>query len=75
MVGVALVASWFVAVVFTPYLGVVLLPDTLKAETEGRVLHTIDRAHGAVQGVEMGAQIIDFQQRGGVLVHRMPLHS
>jgi len=31
VVGVALVASWFVAVVFTPYLGVVLLPDTLKA--------------------------------------------
>jgi len=30
VVGVALVASWFVAVVFTPYLGVTLLPDTIK---------------------------------------------
>ncbi len=31
VVGVALVASWFVAVVFTPYLGVMLLPRTMKA--------------------------------------------
>jgi len=29
VVGVALIASWFVAVVFTPYLGVVLLPGTM----------------------------------------------
>jgi multidrug efflux pump subunit AcrB len=29
VVGVALVASWFVAVVFTPYLGVLLLPKDL----------------------------------------------
>jgi multidrug efflux pump len=31
VVGVALVASWFVAVVFTPYLGVVLLPKTMRS--------------------------------------------
>lgn len=31
VVGVALVASWFVAVIFTPYLGVMLLPETMKA--------------------------------------------
>ncbi len=31
VVGVALIASWFVAVVFTPYLGVVLLPKTMRA--------------------------------------------
>jgi multidrug efflux pump len=31
VVGVALIASWFVAVVFTPYLGVVLLPKVMKA--------------------------------------------
>ena len=31
VVGVALIASWFVAVVFTPYLGVVLLPKAMKA--------------------------------------------
>ena len=30
VVGVALIASWFVAVVFTPYLGVVLLPQVMK---------------------------------------------
>ena len=30
VVGVALIASWFVAVVFTPYLGVVLLPKTMR---------------------------------------------
>lgn len=31
VVGMALVASWFVAVIFTPYLGTVLLPDMKKA--------------------------------------------
>lgn len=31
VVGVALVASWFVAVIFTPYLGVLLLPREMKA--------------------------------------------
>ena len=31
VVGVALIASWFVAVVFTPYLGVLLLPDRMAA--------------------------------------------
>jgi len=32
IVGVALIASWIVAVVFTPYLGVKLLPDLKKTE-------------------------------------------
>lgn len=31
IVGVALVASWFVAVVFTPYLGVILLPAAMTS--------------------------------------------
>ena len=31
VVAIALIASWFVAVVFTPYLGVKLLPDFTKA--------------------------------------------
>ncbi|MFS8035583.1 efflux RND transporter permease subunit [Xanthobacter sp. AM11] len=30
VVGIALIASWFVAVIFTPYLGTVLLPDMKK---------------------------------------------
>jgi multidrug efflux pump len=30
IVGIALIASWVVAVVFTPYLGLVLLPDVAK---------------------------------------------
>lgn len=30
VVGIALIASWFVAVIFTPYLGVKLLPDFAK---------------------------------------------
>ena len=30
MVGIALIASWFVAVLFTPYLGMKLLPDLKK---------------------------------------------
>jgi multidrug efflux pump subunit AcrB len=32
IVGIALIASWIVAVVFTPYLGVKLLPDIKKIE-------------------------------------------
>ena len=32
IVGLALIASWFVAVVFTPYLGVKILPAILKVE-------------------------------------------
>lgn len=32
IVGIALIASWIVAVVFTPYLGVKLLPEMKKAE-------------------------------------------
>ncbi|MTD26648.1 efflux RND transporter permease subunit [Erwinia sorbitola] len=35
IVGVALIASWIVAVVFTPYLGVALLPDRQKTK-QGR---------------------------------------
>jgi multidrug efflux pump subunit AcrB len=31
VVGVALIASWFVAVIFTPYLGVMLLPKAMQA--------------------------------------------
>src|SRR5436305_10090101 len=31
VVGLALIASWIVAVVFTPYLGLKLLPDMAKA--------------------------------------------
>lgn len=34
VVGVALIASWFVAVVFTPYLGVVMLPDARVGHTK-----------------------------------------
>ncbi|MEI7459361.1 MAG: efflux RND transporter permease subunit [Pirellula sp.] len=34
VVGIALIASWFVAVVFTPHIGVKLLPDFLKKPGE-----------------------------------------
>src|SRR4029078_10821902 len=34
VVGIALMASWFVAVLFTPYLGIRLLPDLKKHGTE-----------------------------------------
>lgn len=32
IVGIALIASWVVAVVFTPYLGVKMLPEIKKIE-------------------------------------------
>ncbi|MEW6122361.1 MAG: efflux RND transporter permease subunit [Pseudomonadota bacterium] len=35
VVGIALIASWFVAVIFTPYLGYMLLPDFKKAGAHG----------------------------------------
>jgi multidrug efflux pump subunit AcrB len=38
VLGVALIASWFVAVIFTPYIGVKLLPDFAK----GRAHHDPD---------------------------------
>ena len=34
VVGITLIASWFVAVVFTPHLGVLLLPDFLRKKGE-----------------------------------------
>ncbi|MET4575395.1 efflux RND transporter permease subunit [Ottowia thiooxydans] len=37
VVGVALILSWLVAVVFTPYLGVVLLPKKMAAAGHGNV--------------------------------------
>ncbi|QUN32507.1 efflux RND transporter permease subunit (plasmid) [Cupriavidus sp. KK10] len=40
IVGIALIASWIVAVAFTPYLGVKLLPEIRKAEGHGTVYDT-----------------------------------
>src|SRR5437762_2267800 len=40
IVGFALLSSWFVAVVFTPYLGVKLLPAIEKVESEHAIYHT-----------------------------------
>lgn len=42
VVAIALIASWFVAVVFTPYLGVKLLPNfaAAKAHDEEAIYHT-----------------------------------
>ncbi len=39
VVGLALIASWFVAVLFTPYLGLKLLPDFAKANSAGHARH------------------------------------
>ena len=47
VVGIALVASWFVAVIFTPYLGTVLLPDMKKGHAhelhDGRLYRILRR--------------------------------
>ena len=40
IVGIALIASWVVAVVFTPYLGVKLLPDIKKTHSSHTALTT-----------------------------------
>lgn len=43
IVGIALIASWVVAVVFTPYLGVKLLPDFKKVEGGHEALYDTHR--------------------------------
>jgi multidrug efflux pump subunit AcrB len=43
IVGIALIASWVVAVVFTPYLGVKLLPDLKKVEGGHDALYNTPR--------------------------------
>ena len=45
IVGIALIASWVVAVVFTPYLGVKLLPDLHKVEGGHDALYDTPRYH------------------------------
>ncbi len=35
IVGIAMIASWLVAIVFTPYLGVLMLPNTVHAHAGG----------------------------------------
>ncbi|WP_127091882.1 efflux RND transporter permease subunit [Aquabacter cavernae] len=39
VVGIALIASWFVAVIFTPYLGYMLLPNFKAAGAHGHATH------------------------------------
>ena len=43
IVGIALIASWVVAVVFTPYLGVKLLPDIKKVEGGHEAIYNTPR--------------------------------
>lgn len=45
IVGIALIASWVVAVVFTPYLGVKLLPQLKKVEGGHDALYDTPRYH------------------------------
>nr|WP_178121402.1 efflux RND transporter permease subunit [Pseudomonas sp. MS15a(2019)] len=45
IVGIALVTSWVVAVVFTPYLGVKLLPETKTVEGGHTALYDTPRYH------------------------------
>lgn len=53
IVGVALIASWVVAVIFTPYLGVKLLPDFKR----------IEGGHGALYGTPRYNRFRDFLGR------------
>lgn len=43
VVGLALIASWFVAVVFTPYLGVKILPEIAKVEGGHAAIYSTPR--------------------------------
>src|SRR5918993_1375036 len=57
IVGIALVASWVVAVVFTPYLGVKLLPN-------------IEKRDGGHQGIYNTPKYHRFRQLLGLVIHR-----
>lgn len=46
IVGIALIASWVVAVVFTPYLGVKMLPDFKKVEGGHDAIYDTPRYNG-----------------------------
>lgn len=52
IVGIALIASWVVAVVFTPYLGVKLLPDYKKVEGGHAALYNTPRYNRLRQALE-----------------------
>ena len=54
IVGIALIASWVVAVVFTPYLGVKLLPEIESVEGG----HTSDLRHAALQPLPRAAGLV-----------------
>ncbi len=43
IVGIALIASWVVAVIFTPYLGVKMLPETKKVEGGHQAIYNTPR--------------------------------
>jgi len=67
IVGLALIASWVVAVVFTPYLGVKLLPDIERREAGHDVLYNTPRYNRFRQ--LLGAVIRrKWQVAGGVIV-------
>ena len=61
IVGIALIASWVVAVVFTPYLGVKLLPE----HQEGRRRARGDLRHAALQPLPSAAGACHSPQVGG----------
>jgi multidrug efflux pump len=71
VVGVALIASWFVAVVFTPYLGVMLLPKVMKSHSGDPYARPVyARLRGIVRWcvdhrwVVLGATVVAFLVSG-----------
>ncbi len=56
VVGLALVASWFVAVVFTPYLGVKLLPE-MKVERDENGRPILHHGHAAMYDTPMYSRL------------------
>ena len=68
IVGLALLASWIVAVVFTPYLGLTLLPDMGKHGTHGDPNALYDtRIYRALRRVARARQWpeLTFRHTGG----------
>jgi multidrug efflux pump subunit AcrB len=69
IVGIALIASWIVAVAFTPYLGVKLLPTSEKVEGGPRR----DLRHADVQSLPARARrVIQRKWLVAAACHRLP---
>ena len=74
VVGIALVVSWVVAVLFTPYLGYKLLPEC-KKHGSGHDSHAVDTTQGLLRTLPRAARMVPAPPRPGARRRRWPYSS